>query len=130
MISIEAMQCRTTSRGHDHGRTTPDGSPRTYKRGVLRAITPGPQASDRRKRRLRLDRYGAAMETLRTNLKWWEALLCLVAGAVGGSQGSTGLAVISALAAGIAFGVWRLVQIGGKQLEYVQDQAVREYETD
>jgi hypothetical protein len=70
------------------------------------------------------------METLRTNLKWWEALLCLVAGAAGGSQGSAGLAVISALAAGIAFGVWRLVQVRGKQLEYVQDQAVREYETD
>lgn len=70
------------------------------------------------------------METLRTNLKWWETLLCLAAGAAGGSQGSAGLAMISALAAGIAFGVWRLVRIGGKQLEYVQDQAVREYETD
>jgi len=70
------------------------------------------------------------METLRTSLKWWEALLCLAAGLAGGSQGSPGLAVISALAAGITFGVWRLVRIGGKQLEYVQDQAVRQYETD
>jgi hypothetical protein len=70
------------------------------------------------------------METLRTNLKWWEALLCLVAGAAGGSHGSAGLAVMSALAAGIAFGVWRLVRIGGKQLEYIQEQAVRDYETD
>ncbi|MGW4946362.1 hypothetical protein ACWEOZ_32810 [Actinoplanes sp. NPDC004185] len=43
------------------------------------------------------------MQTLTTNLKWWEALLCLAAGVAGGSQSSTGMAVISALAAGIAF---------------------------
>jgi len=70
------------------------------------------------------------METLRTGLKWWEALLCLAAGAAGGSQGSAGLAVMSALAAGIAFGVWRLVRISAKQLEYVQDQVVQEYEAE
>ena len=93
-------------------------------------MTSGPHAAHRRKRQCRPDDYGAVMETLKTNLKWWEALLCLLAGAAGGSQGSAGLAVLCALASGVAFGVWRLVRISGKQLEYVQEQAVREYETD
>jgi hypothetical protein len=34
MISAEATHRWTASRGHDHARTAPDESPRTYKRGV------------------------------------------------------------------------------------------------
>jgi hypothetical protein len=60
-------------------------------------------------------------ETLRTNLAWYEALLCLLAAVVGNVTGrSPGLGLLCALAAAIAFGVWRVVRFQGKLLQLEQ----------
>lgn len=64
------------------------------------------------------------METISTGLKWWEAVLCLVAGGYATWATNVGFGLLCALAAGIAFGVWRMVRIQGKQLEFVQQEAL------
>jgi len=64
--------------------------------------------------------------TIRTNITWWEALICLFLGFGAGSQG-VGIGILTAMATAIMFGVWRLVRITGKTLEYTQ-AAAQEYE--
>lgn len=59
--------------------------------------------------------------TLRTHLAWYEWLGCLLAGFFGyTTTGARWTALLCALAAGIAFGVWRVVAYQAAILEHVQ----------
>lgn len=58
--------------------------------------------------------------TVNLGLKWWEALLVLGAAIIPATQGAAWASILTGCAAGIAFGVWRAVQILGYQLEHMQ----------
>lgn len=57
---------------------------------------------------------------IRLGLAWWEALLVIVAFVVPAYYGGRAVALLTSLAAGIAFGVWRCVRILGQLLEMRQ----------
>jgi hypothetical protein len=65
----------------------------------------------------------SGMVTLRTNLTWYEWIAVLVVGGVGYVKGSPWSAILCALGAGIAIGVWRAVTFLGKLVEYAQLEA-------
>jgi hypothetical protein len=58
--------------------------------------------------------------TLRTNLTWYEWLAVFVVGVLGYVEGAPWSAILCALGAGIAIGVWRGVKFLGKLVEYAQ----------
>lgn len=57
-------------------------------------------------------------KTISIGLAWYEVLLCLIAAVPGAANGSPALGLLCAIAAGIAFGVWRVARILGEMLEY------------
>jgi uncharacterized membrane protein len=75
----------------------------------------------------------AKIETLRTNLGPLDALWIVLA-LVAGSWGlqTPGLGLLCGIAMGAAIGVWRLVRIQAKQLEFQQEEhyAEQEYSPD
>jgi hypothetical protein len=79
--------------------------------------------------------YGELMsrsqETLSTGVTVWDVLLVLAAGAAGGvAAGNFSVALVCAILASVAAGVWRLVRFAGKILEYVQASSEGAYEPD
>jgi hypothetical protein len=65
---------------------------------------------------------------IRLTLKWWEALLVLVAAIAGslGRTGNDGIGLLYGLAASIAFAAWRCVRILGHLLELKQAEMFEE----
>lgn len=58
--------------------------------------------------------------TIRLGLAWWEALLVVIAFAVPALSGAPSLSLLTGIAAGVAFGVWRCVRILGQLLDLRQ----------
>jgi hypothetical protein len=70
-----------------------------------------------------------SQETLRTNIGPLDALAIVVVAVLAGINGNNyGLGLIAGAMTAAAIGVWRLVKINGKQLEYVQASAEGVYE--
>jgi hypothetical protein len=59
----------------------------------------------------------AAQSPIRLNMSWWEGLLVVAAYIVPTLLGGKAIALLTAIAAGMGFGVWRCVQLLGRLLE-------------
>lgn len=68
--------------------------------------------------------------TVRTTMGPIDAVLVVVAFLAGGLQGTLASALITALCASVAIGVWRAVRILGHLLEQAQEDAVAREEAE